>query len=254
MHLEKIALRSVLRFLFPAVVSIDVPAIPQQRSPYSMQGVLQIAGIPNGAAVAAGGAGAPDALRGTLELAFSWGPLGVNQFLTIQVYKNTDTVDPSFVQNPTNAAAGRTSMLVNPADTDDDVSDNLFGVVTTWLSMLTLNTRWHREGGDLFSQHGPPSPIMYIITPKTWRATAIAGAADCMGPVVIASLLQPAVVRPILYAGFHPGPWLVVGDAFDGYHPPDREEGPIGAPVLPPATETKATKATKATNASQKAP
>jgi hypothetical protein len=222
MRLEKIAPKSVLRFIFPPVPSIDVPAIPQQRAPTSMQGVLQIAGLPDGAAVAAGGGGAPDALRGTLDLQFAWGPLGLIQSLNINVYKMTDTVDPAFVQNPTNAAAGRTSMLVGAGDTVTDTASNLLFAVLTTLSMRGLGTRWHREGGDLLVD--PTTQTMVIIVaPRTWASVLVLSATDAMLGVGT-GLVQPAVVRPILYAGFHPGPWIVYGDAFAGYSPPAGDE------------------------------
>jgi hypothetical protein len=223
MHLERIIPKNLLRYRFPAVTSLDVPAVPTQAFPISMQGVLRIGGMPTGAQVALGGGGAPDALRGSIELLFYWTPLGTSNDLVIQVYQTTDTRDPAYIPSVPNAIAGRTSIQTVPGDTARDVALQFQTAILIWLNMLGLGSRYVAEGGQV-TVPATPSDILILVTPRTYRATVLVGASDAMLGALAASLLQSAVVIPLFFAGFHPGPWLLYGDAFEGFQPPARAE------------------------------
>lgn len=233
MHLEKLVPRKFLRYRWVTPVKTVGP-FPIPPKPLSTQGVDVLDGIPNGAAVAAGGGAAPDALRGTLYIYFPWMAFqgtGLLTTLYINVYKNTDTVDPLYAVTMPNALAGRTSILVAPGDPVLNVALDIQTAISAWFGMLGLFNKYRAEGGDIVLQPTISPTQVVIIAPKTHQASSIVGVTDAMAPMIaLESSINPYLV-PFFYAGFHPGPWVITGEPFDGYIPPFRGEG---GPALSP--------------------
>jgi hypothetical protein len=213
MRLDKLIPKKFLRYSWQKPVRMPPGTVPPK--PLSSQGVMVIGNTPNGAAVAAGGAGAPDALRGSLVTWWPWLPIpDLARQLTINVYKTGDTVDPASVPSPAHAALGMTSVVVPAIASVSDVEIALQSCFLTWLQMLGVSAQWTRDGGfisfiDVVSPHLP-----LIISPRPAKEVEILGQNDCMLNLVVTT--KATVARPYFSAGNHPGPWQIQGDAFGG--------------------------------------
>lgn len=217
MRLDKYLPRKVLRYFW------EVFAVPlvYPRPRHSHQGAEILFATPNGAAVAAGGGGAPDALRGSLSFYFPWDALPTTaQSLDMWVYKTGDTVDPTYVSGPVNSLAGRTSIIVGAADSQSQVELAIQTQIATWLAHLNLYNKWIALGGQItFYDTVTPHQPMFV-APKGVQVSFLIGATDAMLPMLVADNVNPAIMRPYFPAGFHPGPWQIEGTTFDGYGVP----------------------------------